>query len=75
MAYEIWQVPKSKNSQADALAKLASAINDKVSRQVMMELLTHPSTMTVDVCTVRYEDTWMPLIQPYLTNVVTPLRT
>ncbi|CAL2266626.1 unnamed protein product [Prunus armeniaca] len=34
MAYEIWQVPKSKNSQADALAKLASAINDKVSRQI-----------------------------------------
>ncbi|XP_021799986.1 uncharacterized protein LOC110744317 [Prunus avium] len=71
-AYEIRQVPRSENSHADALARLASAINDKIGRKVPVEILAQPSTTTVDICTVRYEDTWMSSIYTYLTNGTLP---
>ncbi|XP_016649013.1 PREDICTED: uncharacterized protein LOC107880934 [Prunus mume] len=43
-AYEIRQIPRSENSHADALSRLASAINDKVGRKVPVEILSQPST-------------------------------
>ncbi|CAL8169207.1 unnamed protein product [Prunus armeniaca] len=51
---------------------LASAIDDKVGRQVPVEILTHPSTTTVDVCAMQYEDTWMSPIHAYVTNATLP---
>ncbi|BFG32165.1 hypothetical protein CerSpe_184390 [Prunus speciosa] len=72
LAYEIRQVPRSENSHADALARLASAINDKIGRQVPVEILAQPSTTSVDICTVRYEDTWMSSIYTYLANGTLP---
>ncbi|KAI5354401.1 hypothetical protein L3X38_007296 [Prunus dulcis] len=71
-AYEIKQIPRSENSHADALARLASAINDKVGRRVPVEILAQPSTVAVETCTVRYEDTWMSHIYLYLTNGTLP---
>ncbi|KAI5332064.1 hypothetical protein L3X38_022192 [Prunus dulcis] len=71
-AYEIKQIPRSKNSHADALARLASAINDKVGRKVPVEILAQPSTIASETCTVRYEDNWMSHIYLYLTNGTLP---
>ncbi|CAL2238412.1 unnamed protein product [Prunus armeniaca] len=39
-AYEIRQIPRSENSHADALSRLASAINDKIGRKVPVEILS-----------------------------------
>ncbi|KAI5355992.1 hypothetical protein L3X38_008887 [Prunus dulcis] len=71
-AYEIKQIPRGENSHADALARLASAINDKVERKVPVEILAQPSTITSETCAVRYEDTWMSPIYSYLTNGTLP---
>ncbi|CAL8088184.1 unnamed protein product [Prunus armeniaca] len=71
-AYEIRQIPRSENSHADALSRLASAINDKIGREVPVEILSQPSTTATEVCTVRYEDTWMSPIYAFLTTGVLP---
>ncbi|KAI5315440.1 hypothetical protein L3X38_044616 [Prunus dulcis] len=71
-AYEIKQIPRGENSHADALARLASAINDKVGRKVPVKILAQPSTVTSEACAVRYEDTWMSPIYLYLTNGTLP---
>ncbi|XP_020412920.1 uncharacterized protein LOC109947377 [Prunus persica] len=71
-AYEIRQIPRSENSHADALARLASAINDKIGRKVPVEILAQPSTVASETFTVRYEDTWMSPIYSYLTNDTLP---
>ncbi|XP_020413816.1 uncharacterized protein LOC109947629 [Prunus persica] len=71
-AYEIKQIPRTENSHADALARLASAINDKIGRKVPVEILAQPSTVAFETCTVRYEDTWMSPIYSYLTNGTLP---
>ncbi|KAI5352093.1 hypothetical protein L3X38_004984 [Prunus dulcis] len=71
-AYEIRQIPRSENSHADALARLASAINDKIGRNVPVEILAQPSTVASEACAVRYEDTWMSPIYAYLTNGTLP---
>ncbi|CAL8175083.1 unnamed protein product [Prunus armeniaca] len=71
-AYEIRQVPRSENNHVDALSRLTSAINDKVGRRVPVEILAQPSTITSEVCTVRYENTWTSPIYAYLTNGTLP---
>ncbi|XP_008219638.1 PREDICTED: uncharacterized protein LOC103319819 [Prunus mume] len=71
-AYEIRQIPRSENSHADALSRLASAINDKIGRKVPVEILSQPSTTAVEVCTVRYEDTWMSPIYAFLADETLP---
>ncbi|CAL9002342.1 unnamed protein product, partial [Prunus brigantina] len=71
-AYEIRQIPRSENSHADALSRLASAINDKIGRKVPVEILSQPSTTVAEVCTVRYENTWMSPIYAFLTDGTLP---
>ncbi|KAI5342511.1 hypothetical protein L3X38_010386 [Prunus dulcis] len=71
-AYEIKQIPRGENSHSDALARLASAINDKVGRKVPVEILAQPSTVATETCAVWYEDTWMSPIYLYLTNGTLP---
>ncbi|CAL9016411.1 unnamed protein product, partial [Prunus brigantina] len=71
-AYEIRQIPRSENSHADAFSRLASAINDKIGRKVPVEILSQPSTTTTEVCTVRYENTWMSPIYAFLTDGTLP---
>ncbi|CAL8120720.1 unnamed protein product [Prunus armeniaca] len=41
--------PRSENSHADALSCLASAINDRIGRRVLVEILSQPSTRTAEV--------------------------
>ncbi|CAL9019406.1 unnamed protein product, partial [Prunus brigantina] len=72
LAYEIRQIPQSENSHADALSRLASAINDKIGRKVPVEILSQPSTTTTEVCTVRYENTWMSPIYAFLIDGTLP---
>ncbi|CAL8117033.1 unnamed protein product [Prunus armeniaca] len=51
--YYICQVPRSENSHADALSRLASAIDDCAGRHVPIEVLTRRSTTEADVNTIR----------------------
>ncbi|CAL2277651.1 unnamed protein product [Prunus armeniaca] len=71
-AYEIRQIPRTENRHTDVLARLASTINDKVGRRVPVEILAQPNTITFEVCTVRYKNTWMSSIYAYLLNGTLP---
>ncbi|KAM2437423.1 hypothetical protein ACFX1W_014531 [Malus domestica] len=48
--YQITQIPRAANSHADALDRLASAVEDKIGRKIQVELLATPSTMVAEVC-------------------------
>ncbi|KAM1800792.1 hypothetical protein ACFX11_032472 [Malus domestica] len=43
--YQITLIPRAANSHADALARLASAVEDKIGRKIQVKLLETPSTM------------------------------
>ncbi|XP_022135947.1 uncharacterized protein LOC111007781 [Momordica charantia] len=47
--YEVNQVPRLENSNADALAKLASAYETDLARSVLVEILDNPSILEPDV--------------------------
>ncbi|KAM2856592.1 hypothetical protein PS2_000929 [Malus domestica] len=51
--YEITQIPRVANNHADALARLASAVEDKIRRKIQVELLAAPSTMAAEVCNLQ----------------------
>ncbi|CAL8167674.1 unnamed protein product [Prunus armeniaca] len=70
--YYIRQVPRSENSHADALSRLASAIHDRVDRRVPIEVLARWSTAEADVNTVRQDPSWMDLIHAHLTDDTLP---
>ncbi|XP_016648932.1 PREDICTED: uncharacterized protein LOC107880908 [Prunus mume] len=70
--YYIRQVPRSENSHADALSRLASAIDDRIGRHVPIEVLAQRSTAEADVNTVRQDLSWMDPIHAYLTNGTLP---
>ncbi|KAB2597290.1 hypothetical protein D8674_000210 [Pyrus ussuriensis x Pyrus communis] len=53
-AYLITQVPRAANNHADALARLVSAVEDKIGRKIHVELLAISSTMVTEV---RYKST------------------
>ncbi|XP_071714683.1 uncharacterized protein [Rutidosis leptorrhynchoides] len=74
VVFEITQIPRNRNKNADALSKLASLLYDHFTKKVMMEVLARKSTdedtlmttITVD------EDCWMTPYIRYLTNVTFP---
>ncbi|KAM1159864.1 hypothetical protein ACFX19_033555 [Malus domestica] len=51
--YQITQVPRAANSHADALARFASAVEDKIWGKIHVELLAVPSTMVAEVCNLQ----------------------
>ncbi|KAM1863101.1 hypothetical protein ACFX14_003489 [Malus domestica] len=51
--YQITQIPRAANSYADALARLSSAVEDKIRRKIQVELLATPSTMAAKVCNLQ----------------------
>ncbi|XP_022157920.1 uncharacterized protein LOC111024530 [Momordica charantia] len=63
--YEVSQVPKSENSNADALAKLASAYETDLARSVPVEILDSPSILEPDVMEVDTPSlSWMdPIVE------------
>ncbi|KAM2392303.1 hypothetical protein ACFX1X_035804 [Malus domestica] len=50
---QIIQIPRAVNSHEDALACLASAVEDKIGRKIQVELLAAPSTMVAEVCNLQ----------------------
>ncbi|CAL2257641.1 unnamed protein product [Prunus armeniaca] len=71
-SYYIYQVPRSENSHADALSRLASAIDDRVGHHVPKEVLARRSTAEADVNTVRQDPSWMDPIHAHLTDGTLP---
>ncbi|KAM2226104.1 hypothetical protein EV1_019739 [Malus domestica] len=51
--YHITPIPRAVKSHADALARLALAIKDKIGRKIQVELLTAPSTMATELCNLQ----------------------
>ncbi|KAM2606353.1 hypothetical protein TB2_035044 [Malus domestica] len=43
--YQITQIPRAANSHADALARFASAVEDKIGRKIQVKLFAAPSIM------------------------------
>lgn len=54
--YTIERVPRSKNSNADALAKLASSYQTKLPKSVLVEILNPPSIFELEVRNVEVKD-------------------
>ncbi|CAL9006411.1 unnamed protein product, partial [Prunus brigantina] len=71
-AYLISQVPRSENSHADALARLASAIEQGIGRNIHMEILDQPSTRAPLICAIDHSLTWMDPILQFLQNQTLP---
>ncbi|XP_021811720.1 uncharacterized protein LOC110754904 [Prunus avium] len=71
-AYQVQQIPRSENSHADALSRLASAIDDNIGRHVPIEVLTRRSTTDLEVHAVRQDPSWMDPIHAYLANGTLP---
>ncbi|XP_008222401.1 PREDICTED: uncharacterized protein LOC103322272 [Prunus mume] len=71
-AYLISQVLRSENSHADALARLASAIEQGLGRNIHMEILDQPSTRTPLICAIDHSPTWMDPILQFLQNQTLP---
>ncbi|KAB2617051.1 hypothetical protein D8674_012920 [Pyrus ussuriensis x Pyrus communis] len=61
--YQITQVPRAANSHADTLARLASAVEDKIGRKIHVDLLATPSTMVTEI---RYKSTCYLIINDQL---------
>ncbi|XP_022150862.1 uncharacterized protein LOC111018909 [Momordica charantia] len=63
--YEVSQVPRSENSNADVLAKLASAYETDLARSVPVGILDTPSILEPDVMKVDTSSpTWMdPIVE------------
>ncbi|XP_022149378.1 uncharacterized protein LOC111017809 [Momordica charantia] len=65
--YEVNQVPRSENSNADALAKLASAYETDLARSVPVEILDNPSILEPDLMEVDTPTpSWMDLIVEFI---------
>ncbi|CAL8137243.1 unnamed protein product [Prunus armeniaca] len=71
-AYLIGQVPRSENSHADALARLASAMEQGIGRNIHIEFLDQPSTWAPLICVIDQSPTWMDLITQFLHNQTLP---
>ncbi|XP_034212942.1 uncharacterized protein LOC117625504 [Prunus dulcis] len=71
-ARSIRQVPRSENSHADALARLASALEQGMGRHIHIEFLAQPSTQAPLICTIDHSPTWMDPILQFLQNQTLP---
>ncbi|KAI5333676.1 hypothetical protein L3X38_023808 [Prunus dulcis] len=71
-AHSIRQVPRSENSHADALARLASALEQGTGRHIHIEFLAQPSTQAPLICTIDHSPTWMDPILQFLQNQTLP---
>ncbi|KAI5344902.1 hypothetical protein L3X38_012779 [Prunus dulcis] len=71
-AHSIKQVPRSENSHADALSRLASALEPGRGRHIHIEFLAQPSTQAQLICTIDHSPTWMDPILQFLQNQTLP---
>ncbi|KAM1734971.1 hypothetical protein ACFX11_020371 [Malus domestica] len=70
--YQITRVPRAAKSHADALARLPSAVEDKIGRKIHVELLAAPSTMVAEVCNLQQGDSWITPIYKFLAHGTLP---
>ncbi|KAM2616678.1 hypothetical protein TB1_033163 [Malus domestica] len=70
--YQITQIPREANSHADALARLASAVEDKIRRKIQVDLLAAPSIMAAEVCNLQQRDSWITPIYRFLSYGTLP---
>ena len=65
---QVRHVPRAENSRADALAKLATALQEDLSKSTPVEYLAEPSIdlCDVEVAQVRSEPSWMDPIWDYI---------
>ena len=71
--YTLQQVPRDQNSNADALAKLASAKDADTLNIVPVERLSMPSIQVEEtIMVIQMVDTWMAPYIEYLTQGVLP---
>ncbi|KAM1072544.1 hypothetical protein FF1_017793 [Malus domestica] len=70
--YQITQIPRATNSHADALARLTSAMEDKIGRKIQVELLAALSTMVAEVCNLQQGDSWITPIYIFLAHGTLP---
>ncbi|KAI5337749.1 hypothetical protein L3X38_017020 [Prunus dulcis] len=71
-AHSIKQVPRPENSHADALARLASALEQGIGRHIHIEFLDQPSTQAPLICTIDHSPTWIDPILQFLQNQTLP---
>ena len=71
---QVTHVPKTENSRADALAKLAIALQEDLNRSTPVEYLAEPSIdlCDVEVAQVRSEPSWMDPIWDYIIDGLLP---
>ncbi|KAM0995336.1 hypothetical protein ACFX2A_010870 [Malus domestica] len=70
--YQITQIPRAANSHADALARFASVVEDKIGRKIQVELVAAPSTIAAQVCNLQQRDSWITLIYRFLAHGTLP---
>ncbi|KAM1594382.1 hypothetical protein ACFX10_000800 [Malus domestica] len=70
--YQITQIPQAVNSHVDALARLASAVEDKIGRKIQVELLLAPSTMVAEVYNLQQGDCWITPIYRFIAHGTLP---
>ncbi|KAM2118646.1 hypothetical protein ACFX1R_012031 [Malus domestica] len=70
--YQITQIPRAANSHADALARLASVVEDKIGRKIQVELVAAPSTIAAEVCNLQQGDNWITPIYRFLAHGTLP---
>ncbi|KAM1477143.1 hypothetical protein ACFXTO_039042 [Malus domestica] len=70
--YQITQIPRAANSHIDALARLASAVEDKIGRKIQVELLAALSTMAAVVCNLQQGYSWITPIYGFLAHGTLP---
>ncbi|KAM0962790.1 hypothetical protein FF1_022010 [Malus domestica] len=70
--YQITQVPRATNSHTDALARLSSAVEDKIGRKIQVELLAGPSTIAVEMYNLQQGDSCIILIYKFLAHGTLP---
>ena len=68
MQVQVKHVPRAENSRADALAKLATALQENLGRSTPVEYLAEPSIglYDVEVAQVDSEPSWMDPIWDYI---------
>ena len=71
---QVRHIPRAKNSRADALAKLATASQEDLSRLMLVEHLAEPSIdlYNEEVAPVMSEPSWMDPIWDYLIEGLLP---
>ena len=75
-SFKIQQVPRERNTQVDALARLASTKDSELLEVIPVKFLSIPSIMPTEpqstVNSVTFADTWMTFIIQYLKDGYLP---